>query len=63
MTNRTKTYSLTVDDFVIYHKTYQVSATSKAEAIRKFKEGEWDDSHGEDTTFHKSVVRRTENHS
>jgi len=59
---KNKIYKLSVDDYVIYHKTYYVKASSKKEAVRKFRNQEWFDSEdGESgTTFDKSVVRKTE---
>lgn len=59
---KNKIYKLSVDDYVIYHKTYYVEASSKKEAVRKFRNFEILDSEdGESgTTFDKSVVRKTE---
>ena len=56
-----KIYKLSVDDYIIYHKTYFVQAANKKEAVRKFRNDEWLDSESEEsTTFDKSVVRKTE---
>ena len=58
---KNKIYKLSVDDYIVYHKTYYVEASSKKEAVRKFRNYEWLDSEDRaGTAFDKSVVRKTE---
>ena len=52
-----KTYALSVEDYVVYEKIFYVDATSKKEAVKKFRNGEWTDSTDEGNYFNKSVVR------
>ena len=53
-----KHYEFTVDDVVLYHKKYRVRASSKKEAIEKFKGCDWYDSEGEETTMSKSIIKK-----
>ena len=53
-----KKYKLSVDDYIVYEKTYYVEAKSAKEAKEKFFRGDWldcDDSSSD--SFYKSVVR------
>ena len=57
-----KIYTLRVDDYIVYEKTYQVIAHSIKEAREKFKSGRWVDVQADDSVTYlaKSVIKKVE---
>lgn len=52
-----KTYALSVDDYIVFEKTYYVDATTKVEAVEKFRNDEWYESKNLGNYFKRAVVR------